>query len=316
MQKQLGRVGRASGRSTKNGARKKSAEKKQVTNKRAARERAHGSARKRANRPFSSLSPRENLASMLSAGGSAIPVASPTTAEGTKSIVAFSALLPGEKQACALSAVGTSLPQASTATMEEWWESAMRETTNISPTIMSLFGWRTYRLRMQQKRLALQLLVVNGSVRPGNVDIRYSADPNEAGTVCRSIAVPPRSDNHSVTSLQVFYARLRTRGVQLVRWLRIQEACTRLQSCRIQLLEWVRRSVRFADPFRLACDAHDDISHAFRHSQWVTWCSDIQLAFRQYSGDSSSAIRGDAIQKYHGEDTALTFYTPCNVRKK
>lgn len=307
MQKQLGRIGRASGRSTKKGvqkkgaqkrsAQKRSAEKKQVPNKRAVRKRAHGSARIRASRPFSPLLPRENQACMLSAVGSTIPIASLTTAERTKSIVAFSPLLPRENQACVLSAVGTSLPQASTATMEEWWESAMRETTNISPTIMSLFGWRTYRLRMQQKRLALQLLVVNGSVRPGNVDIRYSADPNEAGTVCRSFAVPPRSDTHSLTSLQVFYARLRARGVQLVRWLRLQEACTRLQSCRMQLLEWVRRSFRFADPFRLACNAHNDISHAFPHSQWVTWCSDIQLAFRQYSADSSSVIRGDAIQK-------------------
>jgi hypothetical protein len=314
MQKQLDRVGRASGRSTSKGIQKKNAAKKLAPNKRASRKPVHGSKRTGITRHFSALStwekqmyaldaagtdvtdvlttaikgsanlvscdsltlqdhcapavgttnpdtrvtlatvtessmgldssnqliPQENLDRSLSASGTVVPD-NPMTA--TRNTGPSSLIVPREHVTYILNAAGPAIRRGSMATPRRYSSAPRRHAGFLPPIITSLFGWRTYRKRVQEKRAVLQMLVVNGSVRPGSVEFRYSADPEETGTLCRSFAVSPASDDRPPSALHALSMRLLGRGMHLVQSMHLPERCAHLQSRSLQLFDWLRREL-------------------------------------------------------------------------
>jgi hypothetical protein len=271
MQKQLGRIERASGRSTKKVAPKKIAPKKLGSSKRTARKHAHVSVRTRISPPSSPLTtwesqvapeavatteesaksivsssplmPWENRTRVPRVTATTVPEAPPTTANGVQNIASSRSLMPCEYRTRVLSAARTAIPQGETSTTKKYWKYVVTETMKLPSMIMSFLGWRTHRMATQQTQMVLQMLVLNGSVRSGDVEFRYGNSPEEGGVLSRSFAAPPPSDGHPPTSLQAGCARLRTRGIQLIEEARLQERYARVQSRGMQLLEWLRREL-------------------------------------------------------------------------
>lgn len=277
MQKELGRVGKISGRSAKRVAPKKAVSQKPVSKRHTVSKRVHGSERIKINRAPSPFIPWGNRTYVLSATSTTVPEASTTTVENTESIVPSRPTMPWknrssvliesgisspqpstptvtdtktivpsrslmllENRACVLSADGTAISQVSPVTTKKFWRYRM---TEIPSMITSFLGWHTYQTRMQQKQMLLQMLVATGSVRPCNVEFRYSTTSEESGSLSRSFAVSPPADIQPSTPLQMFLARSQAGGAQLIQRLRMQETYARLYSRGIQLVERLRREL-------------------------------------------------------------------------
>lgn len=189
------------------------------------------------------LMPWENRTRVPRVDDTTVTEAPSTIAESGKNIVSSRFLMPYENRARVLSAARTAIPQGETSTTKKYWKYVVTETMKLPSMIMSFLGWRTHRVATQQTQMVLQMLVLNGSVRSGDVEFRYGNSPEEGGVLSRSFAAPPPSDGHPPTSLQAGCARLRTRGIQLIEEARLQERYARVQSRGMQLLEWLRREL-------------------------------------------------------------------------
>jgi len=280
MQKPSSRIGRVGNRSAEKIAPKKVALKKTASQKPTAKKRLHSARRARINRLSRPLVPWENRTEALETTNIIVtdsatavaedttPIQSPPTVipmeqadsaislidspapeaaiavtQDTKSMVPSRSFMLQENQTYVIQAARTAIPQASTASSDRFWKQALTFTMKIPQVLLSLLGWRTHYAPVSQERLALQMLILNGSVRASNVEFRYSTSQEEAKSLSRSFTVIPPSDRKHLTPLQVFRARLQARGTQLFQRLYTQETYAGLQSRGIQLFERVRREM-------------------------------------------------------------------------
>lgn len=280
MQKPSSRIARVGNRSTEKIAPKKVALKKTASQKPTAKKRVYSARRMRINRLSRPLVPWENRTEVLETTSVTIPdsamtvpedttpIQSPPTVipmehgdsaislidspapeaaiavmQDTKSMVPSRSFMLRENQTYVIQAARTAIPQASTASSDRFWKQALRITVNIPQVLLSLLGWRTSYAPVSQERLALQMLILNGSVRASNVEFRYSTSQEEAKSLSRSFTVIPPSDRQHLTPLQTFRARLQARGTQLIHRLSTQETYAGLQSRGIQLFDRVRREL-------------------------------------------------------------------------
>lgn len=190
--------------------------------------------------PSNSLIPQEHLVHSLSASGTVVPETPMTAARNTGP---SSLVVPREHVTYILNAAGPAIRRGSMATPGRYSGVPRIHTRFLPALITSLFGWRTYRSRVKEKRAVLQMLVVNGSVRPGSVEFRYSADPEETGTLCRSFAVSPASEDCPPSRLHALGVRLLGRGIQLVQSMHLPETYAHLQSRSLRLFDWLRREL-------------------------------------------------------------------------
>jgi len=137
----------------------------------------------------------------------------------------------------------TSIPDTPAASLKRFWKHAVSFTMNLPPLLLSLVGWRSNYTPISQERLALQMLIVNGSVRASNVEFRYSTSQEEAKSLSRSFTVIPPSDRQHLTPIQAFQARLQSRGGQLIQRLRMQDAYGRFCARGTQVFDRVRREL-------------------------------------------------------------------------
>jgi len=148
-----------------------------------------------------------------------------------------------ENQLSVIQAARIAAPQTATASTGQFWKQALSITMNLPRIVLSLFGRRTQRTPISQERLALQMLIVNGSVRASNVEFRYSTAQEETKSLSRSFAALPPSDRQNLTPFQALRARLHGRGTQLMQRLYAQETYSGLQSRGTQLMDRVREEL-------------------------------------------------------------------------
>lgn len=183
------------------------------------------------------LAPPDNHACVPSDIDSATPEATTAVAEDFMSMVPARSLMVCENQTYVIQEPETNIAHTSATSLKRFWKHAVTVTMNIPSVLLSLLGWRTNYAPMSQERLALQMLILNGSVRASNVEFRYSTAQEEAKNLSRSFAVlPPPSDRQRLTPLQA----LRTR---FSRSLHMQETYGRLCSQGTQLFQRVRREL-------------------------------------------------------------------------
>ena len=282
MQKQLSKVGKVSSRSVKRIAAPKAAAKKPASTlkKRAVKKSVNSQARIRNNRLSIPLTPWENRTSVVAPVSSPAPESLLTATDHTRNAPSSTPHMPWNNRAAALNTANSStphtlmipvqerqsmappqpvilrgnqtykrratdvvVPQAFQATPVKFWKRSLTASLQIPSMLLSLFGWYNSQRPLQQKRMVLQMLIVSGSIRPCNVEFRYSTTPEETGSLSRSFAATPPTDIHPSTPLQMFLARSQAGGAQLIQRLRMQECYVRLYGRWIQLVERLRREL-------------------------------------------------------------------------
>ncbi|MDH5667809.1 MAG: hypothetical protein OEY86_07355 [Nitrospira sp.] len=139
--------------------------------------------------------------------------------------------------------VETADSQVSGTALKRLWKHAVTVMMNLPPVFLSLVGRRADYAPVSRERFVLQMLIINGSVRASNVEFRHPTSQEEAKSFSRSFTVLPPSDYYHPTLLQALRARLHSRGGQLVRRLRMQDAYGRLCIRGTQLFDRVRREL-------------------------------------------------------------------------
>jgi len=189
------------------------------------------------------MMPTEHRGSTISVINAAVPETTMAVEQDSTSLVPSRPLMLWENQTYAIQGARTAAPQISTASAERFWKQALAVTMKIPPALLSLLGWRTSYAPISQERLALQMLILNGSVRASNVEFRYSTSQEEAKNLSRSFAVLPPPDRHHLTPLQKLRMRLHAGGTQFIQRLYTQHAYARLHSRGMQLFERIRREL-------------------------------------------------------------------------
>lgn len=187
--------------------------------------------------------PMEHEDSAISAVDAPAPEAALAVVQESTSLVPSRSFMLCENQTYVIQTPQSSTPHSSMASSQQFWKQALGVTMKIPPALLSLLGWRTSYAPISQERLALQMLILNGSVRASNVEFRYSTSQEEAKSLSRSFAVLPPPDRHHLTPLQKLRMRLHAGGTQFIQRLYTQHAYARLHSRGMQLFERIRREL-------------------------------------------------------------------------
>lgn len=89
---------------------------------------------------------------------------------------------------------------------------------------MPLAQWRTHRERAKQKQKALRMLALSGVVRPGHVELRYTAPFTRGGTAGRAFDTRSSTTRSplplALASLEKSRSVESTRAQRFLQWLR------------------------------------------------------------------------------------------------